>query len=183
MKPGNDPVVPVTDPDRNPRPNARRMLLRGSFAAPTLLTLSSGSALAAASSLQCFNKLPSAITDPQPPANFFQVQRYSHDGNKLVDARQITDVASAQGFEAGVFQTNQPLGTVWFDVTNISMPYVVSGAAPTADASNSVALRFNNVGTDEAPILRITGLSSGLSQSSGQENGKVLSSSCWSSFK
>jgi hypothetical protein len=182
MQSDNDPVVALTDLNRTPRPNARRMLLRGSFAAPTVLTLSSGSALAATSSLRCFNNMPVAIVDSQPPSNFFQVQRWSHNGLQLVDAHQITQVAGAQGFDAGVFSTNQAAETVWFKVSDATV-YVATGASPTKDGTNSVALRFERFGTDTPPKLRITGLSAGSQQSSGAGGGKVLSGSCWTSFK
>jgi hypothetical protein len=185
MKSDNDPVVPVAAPHRSPKPNARRLLLRGSFAAPTVLTLSSGSALANTSSLRCFTNLPTYVAGSQPLPNFFQVQRWVHNQVGLVDAHQITFIAKAQGFDAGIFTVDSTVAkeTVWFRVSDASRYTVPDPVAPpTKDGSSSVALRFKLV-SETPPSLQITGLSDGAGHMSNPNMpDKVLSSSCWSSF-
>jgi hypothetical protein len=177
MQADKDPVVPVAAPDRSPAPNARRRLLRGTFAAPTVLALSSGSALANTSSLRCFDNMREGINEA--PSNFFGVQRYQHtaasgDVTYLVKAAEITnegmDKFNTSGFTAG---------KDWIRVSDGANFTETTGTF--AMGSGRVALRFENRGTQAAPVLHVTGLSNSAAAVSG--TGKVLSTSCWSSFK
>jgi hypothetical protein len=177
MKSDNDPVVALTDPNRTPRPNARRMLLRGSFAAPTVLTLSSGSALANTSSLRCFNNMPEGISGV--PENFYRVQRYTHtptgggDVTTLVKAAEITSVGATK-FNTSEFTNDKD----WIRVSDGAKFTETTG--DFAIGTGFVALRFENRGSTTAPVLYVTGLANSDIITSG--TGKILSHSCWSSF-
>jgi hypothetical protein len=181
MQASNDPDVPLTKPDQAPQLNARRRLLRGTFAAPTLLTLSSGSALAQSSSLRCFRNMPAGLDNP--PANFFTVPRYTHLASggtttKVVKAADINSVGTVNGFNASTYTS----GKTWIKVSD-GASFTPSSGSFAADTGKTVALRFQNFGTETAPNLRITGLAKSAASTSGPIEGKVLSSSCWSSFK
>lgn len=163
----------LNDEKMGSQPNARRRLLRGSFAAPSVLALSSGSALAASSSLRCFNNAPGGVNNP--PANYFGVQRYTSGGVKVVMGADITSLGILKGFT-----TNAYVGVkTWIKVIDGSS--FAPPSAPTADAGFSVALRLTNVGTDAAPVFSVTGLSLDANMVSG--SGKVMTGSCWSSFR
>lgn len=186
MQADKDPVVPVAAPDRSTLPSARRRLLRGTFAAPTVLALSSGSALANTSSLRCFNNMPNEINDFKPAGNFFQVDRYSHNGIALVDAEAIREIAKNQKFDAGVFAALSAStgGSDWFAVSTLTRYSITSNdpvQVPTKDMKRSVALRFLRVGDSIPPVLSIVGLSDNGAKF-GELGGKVLSGSCWTSF-
>jgi hypothetical protein len=179
MQSDNDPVVALTDPNRTPRPNARRMLLRGSFAVPTVLTLSSGSALANTSSLRCFNSMPTGID--APPHNYFRVKRYKHDVagvvHPLVNAEEIILEARAKGFDARDFTYGKGM---WINARD-GLKFTTS-VKPTENANNPwVALRFESHEANGSLTLRVTGLSRSAQNVTG--TGRVLTSSCWSSFQ
>lgn len=179
MKSDNDPVVALTDPNRTPRPNARRMLLRGSFAAPTVLTLSSGSALANTSSLRCFNSMPSGID--APPHNYLRVKRYKlavdNVVHHLVNADEIKVEAIAKGFDARDFTEGK--GT-WINAKD-GLKFETA-ATPTENVQKPwVALRFETHEANGLVTLRVTGLSRSAQNVTG--TGVVVTTSCWSSFK
>jgi hypothetical protein len=152
---------------------ARRRLLRGTFAAPSVLALSSGSALAASSSLRCFNNAPAGVNNP--PANYFTVQRYISTGQKVVKASDITNLGILKGFSTSAY-----VGTkTWIKVTDGS-EFTPSGE-PALNPGVLVALRLSNVGTDAAPVFSVTGLALDATVVSGA--GNVMTTSCWSSFR
>lgn len=164
---------------------ARRRLLRGTFAAPAVMTLSSGSALAASSALVCASKLPETVTDSDIPGNYFQVQRYTAtkagsppETRLLVKGGDINTVASNQGFAAGSYGS-----FTWINVSDGSdaTAWVGTEITPTAESGKAVALRFENTGTESAPVFTVSGLSDAAQPGVG--TGKVMSASCWNSFK
>ncbi len=157
--------------------SARRRLLRGALAVPAVMTLSSGSALAESSALKCASKLPDGVA-VGPLDNFFRVQRYAltvgTETRYLVNRGDINFVATAQGFSAGTYGT----GDLWILVANgTGQDSWVGTNTPSPETGTFVALRFTNVGTS----FTVTGLSEDSTPSSG--TGKVMSGSCWSSFK
>ena len=180
MQADNDPVVPVTAPSQSEPLNARRRLLRGTFAAPTVLTLSSGSALANTSALRCFNNMPSDFSTSTGgiPGNFFQVNRHSLTVNSttklLVNAGDIRTIESAQMFVPSTFAS----GKTWIDV-GTGASFDVGSATPLKDGK-FVALRFEMVTGGAKPTARVIGLANDTLPATGA--GKVLSGSCWSSF-
>lgn len=180
MQADNDPVIPVIAPVRSEQLNARRRLLRGTFAAPTVLTLSSGSALANTSALRCFNNMPSDFSGSASgiPGNFFQVKRHSlvvdNATKYLVNAKAIRDIESLQGFATSTFTS----GKTWIDV-NTGADFIAGATVPSPDGQ-FVALRFEMVSGGPKPTARVIGLANATSTTLGP--GKVLSASCWSSF-
>jgi len=163
----------LNDEKMGSQPNARRRLLRGSFAAPSVLALSSGSALAASSSLRCFNNAPNGVNDP--PANYFGVQRYTSSDVKVVEAVDITNLGTLKGFTTNVYVGSK----IWIKVIDGSG--FIPTEKPKKDKGLSVALRLTNVGTDAAPVFSVSGLSLTATGVSG--SGKVMTGSCWSSFR
>jgi hypothetical protein len=110
--------------------------------------------------------------------NFFRVQRYAltvgSETRYLVNRGDINLVAAAHGFSAGTYGT----GNLWILVADGSgQDSWVDTNTPAKEDSTFVALRFTNVGTS----FTVTGLSEDSTPSSG--TGKVMSGSCWSSFK
>jgi hypothetical protein len=164
------------------KPNeARRRLVRGSFAAPAVLALSSGSALAASSSLRCFDNSPNGVDAPDSK-NVFKVQRWTvtvgTTTTKLVKGADITTEGVLRGFSTSTYVGSK----VWIDVAT-GLQFVVTTPAPTIESSplKQVALRLVNVGTPTAPSFSVNGLARSSSSTSGA--GKVMWGSCWSSFK
>jgi hypothetical protein len=185
MQADNDTVVPVTAPSQSESLNARRRLLRGTFAAPTVLTLSSGSALANTSALRCFNNMPSDFSGSTGgvPGNFFQVHRYSltvgssttSTTKLLVNAADIQTIERNQGFATSALAS----GKTWIDLST-GLEFVPgSNEVPTKDGQ-VVALRFEMVTGGTKPSARVVGFANATSAATGP--GKVLSASCWSSF-
>lgn len=158
---------------------ARRRLLRGSFAAPTVLAISSGSALAASSALRCFNNAPAGVD--APPENFFRVQRYSikESGTtiKVVKASDIMSLAILWGFDGAWYTSGKTLIDIRYGND------VKENGTLAADSGAFVSLRFDNVGTDTLPSFRVTGLAESSTVYSGSGSAKVMTGSCWSSFK
>jgi len=163
----------LNDEKMGSQPNARRRLLRGSFAAPSVLALSSGSALAASSSLRCFNNAPGGVNDA--PMNYFRVQRYTSSGVKVVMGADITSLGILRGFTTNAY------------VGNMTWIKVIDGASftpsdtPATDTGFFIALRLTNIGTEAAPVFSVSGLSLAADMVSG--SGKVMTGSCWTSFR
>lgn len=186
MQADNDPVVPVTAPSQSEPLNARRRLLRGTFAAPTVLTLSSGSALANTSALRCFNNMPSDFSGSTGgvPGNFFQVHRYSltvgssttSTTKLLVNAGDIRTIETNQGFAPSSLASGSK---VWIDISTELEFVAGNNQVPTKDGQ-VVALRFEMVTGGTKPSARVVGFANATSATTGPA--KVLSASCWSSF-
>jgi hypothetical protein len=161
------------------RASARRRMLRGTFAVPTVLTLSSGSALAATSSLRCFDNSPKGVD--APPQNYFRVQRYKYFKGGittyLVKVLDITNLSTVNGFSATEYVSGKG---DWIKVADGSaFPVGSGGQGPDAETVY-VALRFENYGTDALPAFKVTGLATSSLDTSGF--GKVLTHSCWASI-
>lgn len=156
----------------------RRRLLRGSFSAPAVLSLSSGSAFA--NSVNCLAKAPRSID--APPETPFSVQRYSvtvgSTPYKVVKAADISSKATISGYGSASFVA----GKTWIDVAT-SGNLDVGSAAPTSEPGVFVALRFENMGTEQAPLYAVTGLGQSETIYSGSGQARVMSESCWNSIK
>jgi hypothetical protein len=160
--------------DGTARATARRRLLRGSFAVPTVVALSSGSALAQSSSLNCFGKLPQGVESP--PENVFRVQRFTYVvggvPTQLVKASDISNLADAQGFDARRYV----YGKTYINVAT-GLDFPIAGGAFTTD-TNFVSLRFTIVGTGAAALdFKVSGLANSASALTGI--GNVMTGSCW----
>jgi hypothetical protein len=141
------------------------------------MTLSSGSALAASSSLNCFKKLPEGVDSP--PVNFFRVQRYTYINGttttRLVLASDINNLA-VQGFDASLYIA----GKTWIDVaTGLDFPIQPSTTPqPAQDTGVFVSLRFTVDEPGNLPSdFKVTGLAKSASELSGE--GNVMTGSCW----
>ena len=85
---------------------ARRRLLRGAYAVPAVLTVHTGSALAGASSLACFAKMPTGVAIG-PADNFWRVEQYT---GKV--EHKITNNISLSGFYL-YNKTDEPCAHFW----------------------------------------------------------------------
>lgn len=187
----NPPVESPSDRDalrERARLDARRRLLRGSFGVPAVLTLASGSALAAASSpIRCFNNAPLNASD----SGFSQyaLQQYvgtTAQGNTsvlVVSANDVLALANDRMIQTPAFARDS-----WILISSFAFVEVkTNGAnAPQPDGTRMVAPRFTRTGgTDAKPVFTVTGLvplgSSG--PESGSNTGRIITKSCWSSFK
>lgn len=163
--------------DSNEPVSARRRLLRGSFAVPAVLTLGSGSALANASTIRCFNNAPSA--DDPDSRSMLGVQRYSlTSGQTTTIFVKRTELAAVQGFANSAFlslSSNAPWilldGTGYTPTGNDQIPQPVPG--------KTVGLRFTyNPGAGAGQKFSLAGLTTGASSGG---SGKVMYQSCWTS--
>ncbi len=164
-----DPLAPTTDA----RTLARRRLLRGSFAAPAVLTMASGSALAQ-TSLTCLAKatMTSSTADlaqGTPSDTFLRVQLLKRpNGVHLVTRASFGSVPVSTSF----WLTTTLWQRVRVSGPNVNKTYQdqETDAVPNnATASNYwIALRFDAAGN-------IVGLGD-----SG--TGSVVGTSCWTSL-
>jgi hypothetical protein len=168
--------VPGTD-TLKARTQARRRLLRGSFAAPAVLSLSSGSVFAY--SVNCLAKAPQSVD--VPTSGPFSVERYSVKINntwyKVVKAADISSKATIHGYQAANFVS----GKTWINVATGSDLTMPTGIRPNKDSYRFVALRFKNIGSDLQPVYGVTGLGQSTSVTSGE--GNIMYESCWNSIK
>lgn len=163
----------------NPMNSARRKLLRGSVSVPTIMTLSSGAAMANGSTIRCFNN---ATWLPDPNTYSVRgVQRYTKTISGVVyyyiKRSDLESRASSDGFVIGSFFTS-PSGT--------SAYIRIDGAAftgtPTLESGKSVGLRFDyNPAATTGQRFKATGMfTTGSSNHSGG-SGNVMYGSCWTS--
>lgn len=160
-------------PNPDDKLSARRRLLRGSFSVPAVLTLASGSALAAKSAT-CLAKAtatPStaALMTGTPSDTFVRVQLVAY-----IESSTTKYALTRASFGSMVVSTSfWASDTVWQqfdDSANGVTGSQQTSAVPSGSTSNKwVALRFNNAG-------EIVG--AGLSGT-----GSVVGSSCWTSMK
>lgn len=151
---------------------ARRRLIRGSFSVPAVLTLASGSALAATSAT-CLAKAtatPStaALANGTPGDTFLRVRLVQYTG---VPEYAVTKASFGTIAVNSSFWTS---GIAWqqFDInTNLVVGSPRTGSIPGSPSNSNyyVALRLNSAG-------EIVGVGA-----SG--SGSVVGSSCWTSMK
>lgn len=170
---------------------ARRRLVQGMFAAPAVLTLHSGSALANASTGTCMAKL---INDPvypepgysaEPSSTYVRVQLWtlrpspnSSSVAHFIKGDDITSIAYEHPYVTNGFL--QPGFWLEFDPANNSAIGTATSVTPSQGANSIlahdggyVALRFDGAG-QEFTIIGVVG--------AGEGGGSVISGSCWSSF-
>lgn len=173
--------VEARTPESTPVVTARRRLLRGSFAAPTVLTLCSGSALAASSALRCFSNAPAGVAASTVPDNIWRVARYRTRVNGVTfqvfsgsDIRRL-EGANAPRLALGRFESGK-----WYRAETGAETAVGSGSA-NAPARDGVllALRLGVVDpTALKPQFVVLGVAAGNSPAGP---GKIMTTSCWTS--
>lgn len=170
----NDPDSRVT--------SARRRLLRGSLSVPTVLTLSSGAALANSSTIRCFNNA-TGLVDPGAIAvrglprymkvinsttTYYYVKRADLDALAAVDQFSTNTSFISNTNSAAYIRVHDGLG--------------VAGTGVSLETGKFVGLRFNYLPTNpQGQRFAVTGLyiGSGSGQFSG--GGNVMYASCWTS--
>jgi hypothetical protein len=173
--------------------SARRRLIRGTFSAPAVLTLHSGSAMAAASNLQC---LKAQIANPVYPGytdgmdTYVRVQLHTAPDASGVQhwylsGSAITTVATIiNKVTVNVTAFQPPLTTgQWREVTLLATgkvtlgPLIEQEPASIVLGSKYLALRMTYTkGTKGIVYVDIVGVVDGV------ETGSAVTGSCWSSF-
>jgi len=159
-------------PTADAKTQARRRLLRASFSVPAVLTLASGSALAAKSTtcLASATKDPSTakLSNGTPSDTFLRVRLEQYTENNITKYAVTRASFGSIPVNSSFWSTN----TIWqqFDTgTNKVTGSEQSSAVPSGSTSNYyVALRLNANG-------EIVGVGA-----SG--SGSVVGSSCWASI-
>lgn len=175
-------------PDSAGKGFARRRLLRGTFAAPAVMTLYSGGALAVASNRRC---IANQVNTPVYPVaatsadTFVRVRLWT-----LTEVSTITTVDSTwvAGSDVVALLSTQPAGTTSYLPTgswqlftrDTSSSYLTVGATVTTQPSRTgftfsqngswVAVRVNANGD----IIGVVGIDNA---------GSAVYQSCWTSFK
>lgn len=169
----NDPDSRVT--------SARRRLLRGSLSVPTVLTLSSGAALANGSTIRCFNNA-TGLVDPGA-ISVRGLQRYkkviSGTTYYYVKRAELDSRAAADGFSTNTSFVTTSNSAAYIKVHNGQGH---DGTGVEVDTGKFVGMRFNYISTNPTgQRFAITGLfvGSGTGQYSG--SGNVMYASCWTS--
>jgi len=158
----------------------RRKLVRGAFAAPAILTVCSGNAIAAQSSLRCLARHVTDGTNITPKVvgvldSWSRVQLFkATDGKYYVSGTQVSLVyTSSNSWYPGVgnwLEINNITGAVAttgaYTVPNSVMP---PGATLTYTSPRYVVVRFDAAGN-------VTGIGTAGS-------GANVGASCWTSFR
>ncbi len=179
-----DQIV-ITGDEKHEVVSARRRLVRGTFVAPAVLALHSGSALAVASNLRCLaneTTQPSPIVSSNTADSFIRVELYckSNQTKWYLDGSSVYDFASRSG-RGSVNTTFLSSRSVWREVTFGSGGTVQLGA--TLDSKPGgvglgrkyIALRFAPGATASSPP-QIVGVVDGTTQV-----GSAVSFNCWMS--
>lgn len=174
-----------TEPtSQQPLQASRRRLLRGSFSAPAVLTLYSGSALATTSNMRCLankNQSPSAepvITSSTAPTSgpgtYLRVRLYKwSDGTNTYHYLRANELV---GLPLGAGVTWPGTGTAYrFSISGNSLTTTLINTNSTPTFSQLVA-------ADKYAALRVnsTGQVVGIGVSGG---GSAMPSTCWTSFR
>lgn len=182
------------------RPNARRRLLRGSFALPTVLAVHNGSALAARSNqYRCvindvtYRQAPPVMTVADPNDKWMRVQRWRQgaSGPYFVKVDDLLTVATTAGISyttnaamQGTASSNEfgsGSTTKWLPWNNpASQQAPTAGQVLTADGT--VAVIFSATGTGASAVVKVEGIATqGQTQASLGQG--ATTRSCWTSIK
>lgn len=167
--------------------SARRRLLRGTFAVPTVMTLQSGSALAATSTLRCFGNMPLGAA-PAPltsPDNVWRIRRYTTKipGGSEIKVFSGSEIKKIESAMAGKLLPSKFAVDKWYLVSNVLSGQTEtsvgtgSGVAPQKDGV-LLALRVVSSGDDVVPKFTIVGVAL-----DGYPGGdaRIMTGSCWGS--
>lgn len=172
--------------------SARRRLIGGVFAAPAVLALHSGSALAASSNLRCVNNQNLSPASPYVSDTadlWVRVQLYAlweaGPGTTVVDWYLAGSSVEAMRFGASkavnAFLSSGNWKKVSFPSTGFATVSAETWTAPPAPVSPQtfgpgpkwVALRFNPSSGNRVEIIGVV---------DGSATGTAVTGSCWSSF-
>lgn len=160
----------MSEKTQGPQPegNARRKLVRGVFAVPAVLTLSSGSAFAAASSLSCIqaNPVPSLFSGSVAPTSdtIYRIRVYQATDTKYYVKGSDVPAPLLLKAVSGFMTASQ----AWqFLLTNATTGLPVSVPSGLVPKDYWAALRFDASGN-------LVGVGAG--------TGYALTGSCWNSF-
>jgi hypothetical protein len=167
--------------------SARRRLLKGSFATPAIMTLCSGSALAASSALNRIANLPNGADPVLVKDSICRIAEYEtklngstlkvFKGKDVADAaaslsglaKQVPDAVSATGFDS----------QLWYLVDSGTVTKVGEGNGVAPVLTNRLlALRLQYNGNPNAPSFTIVGVADSSSESSP---GQIMTMSAWGS--
>ena len=162
-------------------PAARRKLVRGLFAAPALMTVCTGSAFAAQSSLRCLAQHVASNTDITPKVGgldtWTRVQlhqtgqgfnlKYYISGSQL--AAVFTNSNSVYPAVGTWLEINVSTGAVAPGIYGTPNPTMPPGATLAYTPPQYVVVRFDNTGN-------VTGVGTA-------GTGANVGASCWNSFK
>ncbi len=178
----------MTEPTRTPADpvSARRKLLRGSFALPTVLAVHNGSALATSSTkLRCaLNQTDPALLAPLFPAeaiaadNSPRVTVYHDavDGKRYV---KVTDLSGIAGLPIPALGFVAPAGTSgWVQYVSGGAYTQVTPAGTPQSTSALAAVLFDGDGVS----LRVVGFVQP-AQATAASRVSGLTASCWSSVR
>lgn len=164
-------------------PSARRRLLRAAFAAPSVLALHSGSALAASSNLRCVSNA-NASTAPDPAGvvgavdGYVRVQLYERGNSNqwFLSGSSVQTVAVVGKAFSSFLQSGQ-WQEVLLGLNNSATLGSISSSQPggTSLGAKWAALRFvaNETGAGSVDIVGII---------DGNSNGSAVAGTCWMSF-
>lgn len=160
------------------RPNqqqaARRKLVRGVFAAPALMTVCSGSALASQSSLRCLAKHVHDNTNVTPKVgsldNWTRVQLHrATDGKFYVSGTHVQSVFANSNSWYPAAGTWLQIDTATGAPVGSALTTMPSGCTHTYSTPQYVVVRFDTAGN-------VTGVGTAGA-------GSNVGASCWNSFK
>lgn len=172
----------MTEELQNPdlKDSARRKLVRGAFAAPAVLTLHSGSAIAASSAATCLVRANASPTTVGPVANptdgYFRYQLYvlrDSDGRTQshwingADLRPFKRMGQTPFVPKGSWREFNP-GTNFLVGTNTTTSPLQTSNWTLQQDGGYVSLRVNATGA--------------LVGAGGSGSGSACSGSCWTSF-
>jgi len=164
----------MTSPEQLPTSaqTARRQLVRGVFAAPALLTVYSGGALAAGSAKRCLvnqTNTPTMVDVTGPGGSYLRVRlRKTGAGTSRMFWVRGADIQTFKKTRNTVHLTS----TQWqpFDITtNLAGPVQESAPGNDSDSNKYAALRFDAEGN-----LKGVGISNAANQS-------AIANTCWQS--
>ncbi len=157
--------------DMQPAVSARRRLIRGAFAAPTVLTLYSGGAMAANSSaLRCVVNQNNVPVSPVPlvsttNSTYFRVQLHAVSTSPAVLYVRGDSLPAAR---IGTLPTNSQAQV--FSITSNTFT-----AAPVATPANLAA-------QNQWAVLRVDSTGNVVGVGASGSGGSAIFQSCWTSF-
>lgn len=188
-----------TRPSTESHNSARRRLVRGSFALPTVLAVHNGSALAARSNqFRCVindvaaRQAPAVLTIADPNDKWMRVQRWREgtSGPYYVKVADLQSVASTAGINytgntnmQGTSSSDEfgaGSSTKWLRWSSSGPAAPTLGQVLTADGS--VAVYFSATGTGASAVVKVEGfVKQGQTQASAGQG--ATTRSCWTSIK
>jgi len=168
----------------DPKGSARRKLVRGTFAAPALLALHSGGALAASSNLRCISvrnanpvsPVPAVTSSPTADTYLrYQLWSIQNNGNSTIAGYFVRGADLAPLARAGQAPYLPSSQAQLFDVSTNTGSATFTTDPPSMTGNQSV------VRSEKFAVLRIDANGRIVGIGSGG-TGSAVSGSCWTSF-